>query len=517
MQSLKDYPYKNDFTAAFPGDESGDLSPRQTPGALYSKALPTPVPKPELLAWTDTLAEELEIAYPEDEDIKILAGNKVTDSMHPYAACYAGHQFGNWAGQLGDGRAITLGEWEHNGKPYELQLKGAGPTAYSRNADGRAVLRSSVREYLISEGMYHLGIPTTRALSLVSTGDKILRDMFYDGNAAYELGAVVMRVSESFLRFGNFEILAARKETENLQNLVNWTIERFYPHITGTQKTIPWFREVVEQTAQLMVEWHRVGFVHGVMNTDNMSILGQTIDYGPFSFIDDYDPGFTPNTTDLPGRRYAFGNQPSIGLWNLSRLATALNALFDDSAELQEALNTYEDIFWNKYYQMMGNKLGLDQVKEGDKTLISEFEEILAKIKPDMTIFYQLLMDIPENLSEEEQLMEHFGECFYTEPEAEMKTVLLELLKTYLERRKTNKISAADSKDLMRKTNPRFILRNYLLHQAIEELEQGKNDLFEKLRTALKDPYSDKFDEFLKKRPDWATKKAGCSMLSCSS
>ena len=517
MQSLKDYHYKNKFTSTFPGDESGDLSPRQTPGALYSKAIPTPVSKPELLAWTETLAEELEIAYPEDEDIEILAGNRTTDSMHPYAACYAGHQFGNWAGQLGDGRAITMGEWEHHGKPYELQLKGAGPTAYSRSADGRAVLRSSVREYLISEAMHHLGVPTTRALSLVTTGDKILRDMFYDGNAAYEPGAVVMRVSESFLRFGNFEILAARKETENLQKLVNWTIERFYPHITGKNKIISWFKEVIERTAQLMVEWHRVGFVHGVMNTDNMSILGQTIDYGPFSFLDDYDPGFTPNTTDLPGRRYAFGNQPSIGLWNLSRLATALTPLFEDSTELEEALNTYEDIFWNTYYNMMGNKLGLDEVKKEDKFLISEFEEILAKIKPDMTIFYQLLMDIPEDLSEEEQLMQHFDECFYTEPQAEIKTKLLALLKTYSERRKANKISISKSKELMRKTNPRFILRNYLLHQAIEELVQGKNELFEKLRTALKDPYSDKFDEFLKKRPDWATKKAGCSMLSCSS
>lgn len=517
MQRLKDYPYKNEFTSTFPGDESGDLSPRQTPGVLYSKAIPTPVSKPALLAWTQTLAEELGIAYPEDQDIEILAGNKITASMNPYAACYAGHQFGNWAGQLGDGRAITLGEWEHNGKPYELQLKGAGPTAYSRSADGRAVLRSSVREYLISEAMHHLGIPTTRALSLVTTGDKILRDMFYDGNAAYEPGAIVMRVSESFLRFGNFEILAARKEIENLQNLVHWTIERFYPHITGTRKTIPWFKEVIQRTAQLMVEWHRVGFVHGVMNTDNMSILGQTIDYGPFSFLDDYDPGFTPNTTDLPGRRYAFGNQPSIGLWNLSRLATALSPLFEDSAELEEALNTYEGIFWDEYYKMMGNKLGLDKVKEQDKTLISEFEEILAKAKPDMTIFYQLLMDIPEGPSQEEQLMEHFGECFYGEPQADVKTTLLAVLKTYSERRNTNKISVSESKELMRKTNPRFILRNYLLHQAIEELEQGKNELFDKLRTALKDPYSGEFDEFLKKRPNWATKKAGCSMLSCSS
>ena len=283
MQHLSDKKFLNKFTSAFPGDMSGDLSPRQTPGVLFSLTHPSPVSDPKLLAFTEDLAAEMGIATPSPEDVKILAGNKITDSMQPYAACYAGHQFGNWAGQLGDGRAITLGELEHNSNKWEMQLKGAGPTAYSRMADGRAVLRSSVREYLMSEAMHHLGIPTTRALSLVTTGDQILRDMFYNGNAAYEPGAIVMRVSESFLRFGNFEIFAARKEKENLQRLVDWTIENHFPQHSGEHRIINWFLEVIDRTAALMVEWHRVGFVHGVMNTDNMSILGQTIDYGPFS------------------------------------------------------------------------------------------------------------------------------------------------------------------------------------------------------------------------------------------
>ncbi len=517
MENLSKKIFKKEFVQSFPGDESGDLSPRQTPGALYSKAIPTPVSNPNLLAWTEDLAAEMGISFPEKEDLEILAGNKITESMNPYAACYAGHQFGNWAGQLGDGRAITLGELENNGKIYELQLKGAGPTAYSRRADGRAVLRSSVREYLMSEAMHHLGIPTTRALSLVSTGDEILRDMFYNGNAAYEPGAIVARVSQSFLRFGNFEILAARKETENHKMLVDWTIMNFYPHLSEENKIINWFKEVVDKTAILMVEWQRVGFVHGVMNTDNMSILGQTIDYGPFSFIDDYDPQFTPNTTDLPGRRYAFGNQASVGYWNLGKLASALLPLFDDTTLLEEALNTYEDSFWTKYYEMMGQKIGLDEVTAEDKKLISKFEEMLSLLTPDMTIFYQLLIDLPLDAAEDEKLLKHFSESFYSEPSEEQKKIFLDLIKRYSERRKSNKISAEESKEMMKKANPRFVLRNYLLHQAIEELEKGENILFEKLRKALKEPYSANGDEFFKKRPDWATDKAGCSMLSCSS
>ena len=217
METLNEKIYKREFVSSFSGDESGDLSPRQTPGALYSKTPPTPVREPQLLAWSIELAEELGIHPPSEEDIKILGGNKITPSMYPYAACYGGHQFGNWAGQLGDGRAITLGEWATPKGSWELQLKGAGPTAYSRMADGRAVLRSSVREFLMSEAMHYLGVPTTRALSLVSTGERIWRDMFYNGNPQYELGAIVLRTAPSFLRFGNFEMLAARKEHENLR------------------------------------------------------------------------------------------------------------------------------------------------------------------------------------------------------------------------------------------------------------------------------------------------------------
>ncbi|WP_158799702.1 YdiU family protein [Pedobacter sp. L105] len=517
MDNLSTKTFNNDFVSTFDGDQTGNLQPRQTPGVLYSKAIPTPVHRPQLLAWSDELAEEMGIAQPDQQDINILGGNLVTPTMYPYAACYAGHQFGNWAGQLGDGRAISLGEWPAaNGKTYELQLKGAGPTPYSRRGDGRAVLRSSIREYLMSEAMYHLGIPTTRALGLVATGDQVMRDMFYDGRAAYEQGAIVMRVAPSFLRFGNFEMLAARQEIAQLKKLTDWTIDRFYPHLSGENKIINWFKEVVERTATMIIGWLRVGFVHGVMNTDNMSILGLTIDYGPYSFLDDYDPNFTPNTTDLPGRRYAFGRQHTIAYWNLSCLASAIAPLFENTDELVNALEDFKDIYQAKYFAIMADKIGLDELKEEDKKLADDMEKSLSLIKPDMTIFYQLLIDLPL-IENKEELANWFNPSFYRAPDKESLEFLFVTIQAYQERMKDNQITAEAAKTKMRANNPRFILRNYLLHQAIQEMEKGQNGLFLKLQEAMKAPYSNIHDEFFALRPDWANDQPGSSTLSCSS
>jgi uncharacterized protein YdiU (UPF0061 family) len=520
MQNLSKKEFQQTFVSSFAGDHSGNLTPRQTPGVLYSKAIPTSVPSPKLLAWSEEMAFTLDLALPDSLDISILSGNHISSSMFPYAACYAGHQFGHWAGQLGDGRAITLGELKaSNGTDYEIQLKGAGPTPYSRRADGRAVLRSSVREYLMSEAMFHLGVSTTRALGLVSTGEPVLRDMFYNGNAAYEPGAIVTRVAPTFLRFGNFEMLASRKDMVNLSSLVEWTINRFYSHITtnGEEKILQWFREVVERTAELIVAWQRVGFVHGVMNTDNMSILGLTIDYGPYSFIDHYDLNFTPNTTDLPGRRYAFGNQSSIAYWNLGCLANAIAPLLTNTDQLVKDLEGYVEIYWRKYYLMMGDKIGLDEIFEEDIDLIDQLEKMLSSIQPDMTLFYQLLIELPITINSLEEVVNFFKPSFYQELSKEHAQLLLDFIFAYLPRRKRSILSDEESKHKMQKANPRFILRNYLLHQAIEELEKGNDVLFLKLEKAMKDPYSTSHDEFFKKRPDWATSKAGCSMLSCSS
>ena len=369
----------------------------------------------------------------------------------------------------------------------------------------------------MSEAMFYLGVPTTRALSLVDTGDQVLRDLFYDGNAAYEPGAIVARVAPSFLRFGNFEMLAARQETAQLAALVNWTIDRFYPHITGENKIIEWYKEVIEKTATMIVGWFRVGFVHGVMNTDNMSILGLTIDYGPFSFLDDYDPNFTPNTTDLPGRRYAFGRQHTIAYWNLGCLASAIAPLFETSTALVAALEDFQDIYFAKYYTMMADKLGLAGLKEEDKKLIDDFEENLSLLQPDMTLFYQLLITLPAQLADQDAMLTHLQPCFYTVPDDKGLAKLFITLQAYQNRLSINTISKEESIALMRAANPRFILRNYMLHQAIQDLENGDDTAFEKLKHALKTPYSDEHDEFFKLRPEWAINQPGSSTLSCSS
>lgn len=517
MESLFKKKYNNEFTIQFPGDESGDLSPRQTPGKLYSLARPTPVADPQLLAWSNHLAEELGISYPDDSDLRILGGNLVTPSMKPYANCYGGHQFGNWAGQLGDGRAISLGEWTTPQGSWELQLKGAGATPYSRRGDGRAVLRSSLREYLASEALHHLGVPTTRALSLVGTGQEVLRDMFYDGHPQYEPGAIILRAAPSFLRFGTFEILTAREKIPLLQQLTDWTIARYFPHIVGKDKLISWYQEVIDKTAALMVEWDRVGFVHGVMNTDNMSILGLTIDYGPYSFLDNYDPKFTPNTTDLPGKRYAFGQQYSVALWNLIRLGSAIYPLVGSAEPIEEALETYEDIVYKKYSQMMLHKLGLDQLDNEVQDLIGHLGTILSDLQPDMTIFYRLLMVLPTEVMDTEAILSHFKQAFYKFPKDDQAKSFAQWIQRYQGRKSQNKLSKELAYEKMSAANPYFIPRNYLLHQAIEELERGDDSLFRRLEKAIESPYSSQATEFFKKRPDWATEKAGCSMLSCSS
>ena len=518
MKDLKEAQFQNEFVDHFPGDHSGEKRSRQTPGVLYSTVHPTPVRSPELIAWSEELASELGLARPSDPTaIGVLAGNHVLPSMKPYAACYAGHQFGNWAGQLGDGRAITLGELvAPDRRSWEIQLKGAGQTPYSRRADGRAVLRSSVREYLMCEAMNYLGVPTTRALSLVTTGEKVMRDMFYDGNPEYEPGAIVTRVAPSFLRFGNFEMLAARKEIENLKALTNWTIDRYFPEIQGSDRILRWFEEVVDRTAALMTEWMRVGFVHGVMNTDNMSILGLTIDYGPYGFVDDYDLSFTPNTTDLPGRRYAFGQQAGVAQWNLGALAGAISSLLPDTEGLLKILEGYRDRFMQKYHDMMSRKLGFDRLRPGDGELIQRIEHMLATLKPDMTTFYQLLIELPLEV-DQQSVLQHFQPSFYGTPDREQAELFENVIGKYLGRSVANSIGLQQRNAMMEHANPRIVLRNYQLHEAIEDLQKGDPGKFNKLEQALKEPYSRNHDELFAKRPDWAVSKAGCSMLSCSS
>ena len=451
------------------------------------------------------------------EFLEVMTGNSTLKNSKPFAMCYAGHQFGNWAGQLGDGRAINLGEI----KNWALQLKGAGPTPYSRTADGLAVLRSSIREYLCSEAMHHIGVPSTRALSISLTGDQVLRDVLYDGNPAYEKGAIVSRVAQSFLRFGNFELFAARNDVKNLKILTDYTIRNHFSHLGNPCKEVylKFFQEVTNKTLEMIIHWQRVGFVHGVMNTDNMSILGLTIDYGPYGWLEGFDFGWTPNTTDKQHKRYRFGNQPNIGLWNLYQLANALYPLINETAPLEEILEGYKNTFAEKSLNMMRAKLGLVLAEETDINLIQSLEDNLQAIETDMTIFFRLLSSF--NPKQAEKGIELIQDAFYT-PEQGVGEVLnnwKQWFVSYAKRLERETISCAEREQLMKTTNPKYVLRNYMAQMAIDKAEKDDVSLIDELYEVLKKPYEEQpeFEHWFAKRPEWARHKVGCSMLSCSS
>jgi len=507
---------KQPFIENFPGDFSKNPIQRMTPKVLFSVTDPVGFDNPELIAFNEKLAVNIGLGTFKAQDLDFLVGNNLPENVRTYATAYAGHQFGNWAGQLGDGRAILAGEiTDAAGKKTEIQWKGAGATPYSRRADGRAVLRSSLREYLMSEAMFHLGIPTTRGLSLCLTGENVVRDIMYSGNPQEEKGAVIIRTAESFLRFGHFELMSAQKEIATLQKLTDFTIKNYFPDIIseGQQKYKDFFKEVCTRTADLMVEWFRVGFVHGVMNTDNMSILGLTIDYGPFSMMDEYNLNFTPNTTDLPGRRYAFGKQGKISQWNLWQLANALFPLIQDEKFLEESLNNYGNYFWEAHDKMLGRKFGFDDVLENDKEFFINWQGLMQELQLDYPLFFNLL-EKSDQISDIKSQFETISYTFLDETKIKK---LEDFLKTYQLRLEKNTFSKEDSLDVMRKTNPKFILRNYLLFECIEEINSGKKEMLEKLTKALENPYEEIFPEFSKKRPSDYDDISGCSMLSCSS
>src|SRR5262245_48389914 len=454
-------------------------------GATYTIVQPTSVAAPKLLAWSGDLAAELGLSSPSSRSVEILAGNLIAPGMQPYSARYGGHQFGVWAGQLGDGRAITLGEIAGQ----EIQLKGAGLTPYSRTADGRAVLRSSLREFLCSEAMHWLGVPTTRALALVGTGEPVIRDMFYDGHPAPEPGAIVCRVAPSFVRLGNFQIL----EDDLKRKLADFVIRHHFPGLSHED----WFAEVCRRTALLMVDWMRLGFVHGVMNTDNLSILGVTIDYGPYGWLEGFDPQWTPNTTDLPGRRYCYGNQPQIALWNLTRLAESLLGLVEKE-KLERALELYTETYQDAMTKALAEKLGVEAL---DDELMTGLFRVLSETETDFTLFFR-------NLARAEKPAD-LNPAFYGEPGASLD----DWFKLYLSR------ARPDRAEQMNRVNPKFIFRNYLAVLAIEALEKGDASLLERLMKVLARPYDEQpqHEDLAVRRPEWARERAGCSALSCSS
>ena len=505
--SLEQLSWLNRFVTETPGDAEIGGSPRQVPHACWSRVHPTSVPEPTLRLWSEEMAKELNL---EQGGADVLGGNRIAEGMDSYAQRYGGHQFGNWANQLGDGRAITLGEVNTGGKILELQLKGPGVTPYSRFSDGKAVLRSSIREFLCSEAMHHLGIPTTRALSLVTTGEDVVRDILYNGNPAPEPGAIVCRVAPSFLRFGSFQIHSMNGDRETLQTLVEYTIKHHFPNHSSENddSLILWLTQIGQETARMICEWMRVGFVHGVMNTDNMSIHSLTIDYGPYGWIEDYNPDWTPNTTDARTGRYRFGHQAQIGAWNFARLLESISPLMEEPERLYESLEAYYSEYEKLNKDMWSNKLGLGHFNEEDGELINELTANLQLVETDMTIFFRLLSSLNE------PNVELLQDAFYNED-----TIPTEEWNNWLSKW-WKRVSGQPDQSIMLASNPKYVLRNWMAQLAIDAAEKEDYSVAEQLYELLKNPYAEQPEhekEWFQKRPEWARHRVGCSMLSCSS
>jgi len=531
-QTLDTLKFDNRFIHELPADPETENYCRQVMRACYSLVKPAKVSEPQLIAYSKEVAEILNLTGKECESsdfAQVFSGNRILKGMSPYATCYGGHQFGHWAGQLGDGRAINLGEViNQQGERWALQLKGAGQTPYSRRADGLAVLRSSIREFLCSEAMFHLGVPTTRALSLTLTGEQVIRDMFYDGNPKLELGAVVCRVAPSFTRFGNFQIFSARREIDVLQQLVDYTILTDFSHLGKPSPEIylKWFHEVCQRTAELIVHWMRVGFVHGVMNTDNMSILGLTIDYGPYGWLDDYSPAWTPNTTDSEGRRYCFGNQSQVAHWNLAQLARAIYPLIQQAEPLQSILDSYTEEYESGWRKMMSRKLGLNAFDSSDEALVTELLSILEFVETDVTIFFRQLALINAEVEspfsmDGTMLMEPVMDAYYQPAQLTFDNVnrINNWICSYIERVRCDGTSNKTRRIRMNSVNPNYVLRNYMAQLAIDKAEHGDSSMVSELLELLRYPYDERSEnqKYAVKRPEWARNRPGCSMLSCSS
>eukprot|EP00177_Eucheuma_denticulatum_P007978 GFKZ01014536.1.p1 GENE.GFKZ01014536.1~~GFKZ01014536.1.p1 ORF type:complete len:641 (+),score=71.81 GFKZ01014536.1:228-1925(+) len=545
--------FSTTFTEKLPRDPETANFTRQVVNASYSLVAPTnpseddisrawqealdagqvrspeqgePVLEKALIAWSGDCATlfDLPDSYPtphqEKEAIEVLGGfGTLWRGMKPYAMCYGGHQFGNWAGQLGDGRAISLGEYvNRHGNRWEIQLKGAGKTPYSRFADGRAVLRSSVREFLCSEAMHFLGVPTTRALSLVGTGAGVVRDMFYMGSPQMEPGAVVARVAPSFLRLGNFQLAAFRQDVKLLRETVDYAIEYHYPELKGIEKKyVRFVEEVARKNAKMVAMWQAVGFVHGVMNTDNFSILGLTIDYGPYGYLDAYDPEYTPNTTDLPGRRYKFGSQPQVAHWNILQFCKAMAPLCGQE-EMQKVVGNFE-MYYSEYYEdVMGKKLGLSKIEgEQDRELLQEFLDRMTESNADHTNTWRALAGI--STASKEQDFRVWCESLSLFSDKETEELWLQWLEKYKARLERDAGLTADERvRVMNRANPVYILRNYMAQVAIEKAEKGDYSEVRRLYELLKRPYEEQegMKEYTSKPPSWASRKGVC-VNSCSS
>lgn len=482
---------------------SFDNSYARLPGSFYAKLSPTPFSDPPYLVGFNASAAALIDLDPDEvrrpEFVGVFGGSLLAPGMDPLAMLYSGHQFGVYVPQLGDGRAILLGEvTNERGERWDLHLKGAGMTPFSRDGDGRAVLRSTIREYLCSEAMQGLGIPTTRALCIVGSDHKIYREQV-------ETGAMLLRMAPSHVRFGTFEVFYYRQQHDHLRMLAEYVINQHFPHLQGvSDKYARFFVEVVERTARLIAQWQAIGWAHGVMNTDNMAILGLTLDYGPFGFMEDYDAGFICNHSDHNGR-YAFNQQPYIGLWNLSCLAQALSPLVEKEA-LKAGLDHYTPLFEQEYVRLMRAKLGLREEHAEDSDLIDDFLGLLQGSQTDYTIvFRDLGLFSTEPGAQNDRLRDHF-----LNPER-----FDDWARRYQDRLRSEKSRDDERRARMNQVNPKYILRNYLAQRAIEKAQQKDFSEINRLLTLLQNPYSEQpeMNPYAAPPPTWGKHVA----VSCSS
>ncbi|PUA19076.1 YdiU family protein [Glaciimonas sp. PCH181] len=475
------------------------------PPEFYTRLMPTPLPAPYLVDASASAAALIGLdpaIFSSEQFVETFSGNQLLEASRPVAAVYSGHQFGQWAGQLGDGRAILLGDVPASDPVagrIELQLKGAGATPYSRMGDGRAVLRSSIREFLCSEAMAALGIPTSRALSVIGSNQLVMRE-------TPETTAVVTRLAPSFVRFGSFEHWFYNKNHTSLKVLADYVIDTFYPELAGAENRYHAFlAEVTKRTAHLMAQWQAVGFMHGVMNTDNMSILGLTIDYGPFGFMEAYDPSYICNHTDSQGR-YAYNMQPQIGHWNCYALGQTLLPLIGSVEATEDALKNYQAQYAEKLDALLHAKLGLQTYQENDDKLFDAMFALMQGSHADFTLFFRRLGDL---------------QSVHPETDAPLRDLFIDRMgfdswaQQYRLRLTAENSIDATRRLAMHSINPKYVLRNYLAQIAIEKAQKKDYSEVSKLRQILERPFDEQPEHarYAELPPDWASKLE----VSCSS
>jgi len=461
--------------------------------AFFQYAEPTPVRTPNLIRFNEPLAEELGLDTTDTDEAELavlFSGNQLPEGAEPIALAYAGHQFGNFVPQLGDGRAILLGEViDGHHKRRDIQLKGAGRTPFSRGGDGRAPLGPVVREYLVSEAMHALGVPTSRALAAVWTGEPVLRNR-------PEPGAILTRVAASHIRVGTFQFFAARQMTENVQKLADYAISRHYPSAMFTDDPyLELLRVVVHKQAELIAQWMSLGFIHGVLNTDNVAISAETLDYGPCAFMDTYHPDTVFSSIDTMGR-YAYGNQPDITYWNLARLAESLLPLIDDNKpraveQAKAVLAEFSEHYDAEWLRRMGAKIGLERPEQTDRELIQDLLALMASNQVDFTVFFRELAHLAASPDGDSRIV-----ALLSAPED-----WESWSQRWLTRLDQDKATPDERSARMLQTNPAIIPRNHLVERAIRQMEAGDSSLFHDLVEQLKDPFTTDRDDSPYTRP----------------